>query len=87
MDKVLELDENLAEAYISKGVTFLQIFNKAILGIQFIEQGLNSNPQIGMRWPHVWYWLTLGYLRRNKKVEALNKVETGLTYASSIRVY
>lgn len=82
-DKALELDENLAEAYISKGVTFLQIFNKAILGIQLIEQGLNLNPEIGMRWPHVWYWLALGYLRRNKKIEALNKVEAGLTYASS----
>lgn len=77
-DKALALDPKQPEALISKATSLILDFDKPEEAVPLLELAFRMNPETLVRWPHVCYWLALGYERLNRLEEALDSVDQGL---------
>lgn len=84
-DEALKLDPNLTQALICKGIRLLSTEKKLAEGVELIEQALGIDEQVGIHWPHIWYWLGISFDEMGKIDEAIDVVERGLEIVPDYR--
>ncbi len=80
-DRALKIDPNLPEALCSKAVTLILAYQRFDEARAILQQAIDRDPNIDIRWPRVWYWSALTAHKAGDSESALKSVDAGLDVA------
>ena len=82
-DRVLALDPDHPQGLTSKGVSLLVDMDDAAGAIPLLRRAVEVAPDLGIRWPTIWYWLAAAESAAGETANALRTVTHGLDLAPS----
>lgn len=79
MNKALEINPNLVEAIISKGVTALQIKSNFEEAVNYFEKAFKLSKDRTQSWPAIYHWYGIALLECGDFDQALLVIDKGLS--------
>lgn len=80
-DIAISLEPDMPQALMSKGVSLMVDLDKPQEGATLMERALEVSRDLGLRWPHAWYWLGEAYLRMGNFEKSLKWIAEGLLHS------
>ncbi len=78
MDKALEINPDLVEALISKGVTALQIKSDYATATSYFEKAFKVDIKRTQKWPAIYNWYSVALWKNGDIDKALEIIDTGI---------
>lgn len=80
LDRALEINPEEPHALVSKGISYIIDNNRPLSAINYISRAIAVDPDLPIRWPHVWYWLSEANRREGNLEKAFQTTEEGLRH-------
>lgn len=77
-DKALKINPKLSQAYMSKGITLLTIYDEVELSLEFMLKSIKIENNLALNFPIGFMWLAEAYSRLGKFENALKWIKDGL---------
>lgn len=79
LDTALRLNPRLPEALVSQGTRLMAQSKNVDEAVALMERAISEDETTPVRWPHLYYWLAIGYHALGKLQTALDRIDSGLS--------